>query len=242
MNNKIHPTAIISEKAIIGSNVEIGPYSIIEAATIADDVVIHSHVVIKDNVTLNRAVEVFPSALIGKVPKGAGALARQPKYDKKIVIGEECSIGPHAVIYYDVTIDNNTLIGDGASIREQCVIGSYCILGRYVTVNYNAKIGCRTKIMDNTNVTGNCVIGNNVFIGMMVGMANDNLTASGYGNGEHIIGPIIEDNVFIGVGSSLLPAVRIGENAIVAAGSVVTKNVEANTRVAGVPARLFNSR
>lgn len=237
MNNKIHPTAIISEKAIIGNNVEIGAYSVIEAATIADDVVIHSHVVVKDNVTLNRAVEVFPGALIGKVPKGAGALARQPEYDKKIIIGEECSIGPHAVIYYDVTIDNNTLIGDGASIREQCVIGSYCILGRYVTVNYNAKIGCRTKIMDNTNVTGNCVIGNNVFIGMMVGMANDNIIIQGYG--AHVIGPIIEDNVFIGVGVSLLPAVRIGENAIVAAGSVVTKNVEANTKVVGVPARLF---
>lgn len=231
----IHPTAIISENARIGHNVNIGPYAVIGGAVIGDDCVIHPHVVIADGVVLGRAVEVFPGAFIGKEPKGAGALARKLDFEKRIVIGDECSISPHAVVFYDVVVGSNTLLGDGASIREKCRIGSQCIISRYVTVNYNTRIGDRTKIMDNTHITGNAVIGNDVFISLMVGTTNDNAVRAGYG--DHVVGPTIEDGAVIGVGASLLPAVRIGRNSTVAAGAVVTKDVEPDVLVAGAPAR-----
>ncbi|MCX7112890.1 MAG: DapH/DapD/GlmU-related protein [Proteobacteria bacterium] len=235
MTSKIHETAIIHPDAIISNNVIIGPYAVIGKCFIGEECIIHPHVVIADSVSLGARTEVFPGAFIGKEPKGAGALARKPEFDFHIRIGEECSIGPHAVIYYDVEIGSNTLIGDGASIREKCQIGSKCILSRYVTVNYNTKIGDRTKIMDNTHITGNAFIGSDVFISLMVGTTNDNLVRVGYAN--HVSGPTIEDNVVIGVGASLLPAIKIGKGATVAAGSVVTKDVAPNTLVAGVPAR-----
>ena len=75
----------------------------------------------------------------------------------------------HAIIYIFI----GTLIGDGASIREQCRIGDNCIVSRLVTINYNAKIGNRTKIMDNTHITGNMEIGDDVFISV-VATTNDN--------------------------------------------------------------------
>lgn len=231
----IHPTAIISDKAIIGENVEIGPYVIIGESTVGDGSCIHPHVIIADGVSIGRAVEIFPGAFIGKEPKGAGAIARKPVFEKKIMIGDECSIGPHVVIFYDVEIGSNTLLGDGASIREKCKIGSKCILSRYVTVNYSTTIGDRTKIMDSTHITGNSIIGNNVFISTMVGTTNDNNIREGYA--DHIQGPIIEDYVIIGVGASLLPGVRLGNGCTIAAGSVVTKNVEQGVLVKGVPAR-----
>lgn len=235
MSNKIHDTAIVSPKAKLGLNVEIGPFSIVGESEIGDNAIIHSHVVISDGVKIGKAVEIFPGSIIGKEPKGAGALARKPDFCKLVVIGDECSIGPHSVVFYDVTIGKNTLLGDGASIREKCCVGSRCIISRYVTVNYNTKIGDRTKIMDNTHITGNAIIGDDVFISLMVGTTNDNVVRSGYS--DHVIGPTIEDGAVIGVGVSMLPGLIVGKNSTVGAGSVLTKNVQPNTLVAGVPAR-----
>ena len=151
-------------------------------------------------------------------------------------IGANCSLGPHAVIYYDVEIGENTLIGDGASVREQCRIGSNCILSRYVTVNYASTIGNNTKIMDSTHITGKCRIGDNVFISLCVGSTNDNAIGRlGYQE-ERVRGPVIEDGAAVGAGAMLMPAIVIHEGAVVGAGSVVTKDVPARSVVMGSPA------
>jgi UDP-3-O-[3-hydroxymyristoyl] glucosamine N-acyltransferase len=224
-------------KSQLGCNVKIGHgVTIADDVEIGDDVIIHPNVVIYSGVNIGAGTEIFPGAFLGKEPKGAGATARSPDFLKIISIGKNCSIGPNAVIFYDVIIGNNTLLGDGASIREKCRIGSYCILSRYVTVNYASIIGDRTKIMDNSHITGKAVIGNDVFISVMVGTTNDNVIRAGYEE-DRILGPHIEDYVVVGVGASFLPKVKIGTGATVAAGAVVTRDVEAGTLVAGVPAR-----
>ena len=233
----ISPMAVVQTDQI-GERVTIHEFAIVRAdARIGNDVVIHPHVVIEPGVTIGDRVEIFPGAYIGKEPKGAGALARQPVFERAVSIGADTSIGPNAVIFYDVTIGEHTLIGDGASIRERCTIGSYCIVSRYVTINYNTTVGDYTKIMDLTHITGNCRIGNHVFISINVGTTNDNaLGRDGYSD-ENVRGPIIEDGVMIGSGAQLLPAVVVGTGAIVGSGSIVTKNVEAYTLVIGMPAR-----
>jgi len=134
------------------------------------------------------------------------------------------------------------LIGDGASIREKCRIGSRCIISRYVTINYNTRIGDRTKIMDLTHITGNCTIGNDVFISLTVGMTNDNVPGAGVYDEARIKGPIICDDVFIGAGATLLPGIKIGEKAVIGAGAVVTKDVDAGKVVMGVPAKEVKKR
>jgi UDP-3-O-[3-hydroxymyristoyl] glucosamine N-acyltransferase len=235
----IHSTAIIDSEAIIADNVTIGPYAVIGKATVNRGSILHPHCVIADGVETGCNVEVFPGAYIGKEPKGAGALARKPEYERWVKIGDACSIGTNSVIYYDVDIGSNTLIGDSASIREKCRIGDQCVISRCVTVNYATTIGARTKVMDNSHITGNATIGSDVFISTMVGTTNDNLVRHGYA--EHVVGPVIEDRVVVGVGASLLPAVLIGHDAIVAAGSVVTKDVPPKVLVAGVPARFVRA-
>lgn len=226
----------------LGNDIEINEFVVIRSdVIIGDNSIIHPNVVINSGVKIGSNVEIFPGTFIGKEPKGAGATARVPVFERQITVGDNCSIGPNAVIFYDVEIGDNTLLGDGASIREKCRIGSFCILSRYVTVNYNTKIGDRTKIMDLTHVTGNTVIEDNVFISTMVGMTNDNaLGAKGYQE-EKIIGPTIRSRAMIGAGVTLLPATEIGKNSIVGAGAVVSKNVEPNQVVMGVPARFVRS-
>jgi acetyltransferase-like isoleucine patch superfamily enzyme len=236
--NGISKLAVV-ETTDIGENVQICEFSIIRRSVkIGRNVIIHPHVVINSGVYLNDGVEVFPGAVIGKEPKGAGALARIPQFEKRVVVGENSSIGPNAIIYYDVEIGSNTLIGDGASIREQCHIGSLCIISRYVTINYNTIIGDRTKVMDLTHITGNCRIGNDVFVSITVGMTNDNLAgANGYDEAR-IVGPTIHDGAIIGAGATLLPGVAIGKKSIVGAGAVVSRDVPDNSVVMGIPARV----
>jgi len=236
------PLAVV-ETAAIGENVEIGEFAIVRAgAVLGNGVVIHPHAVIAAGVILGDGVEVFPGAFLGREPKGAGATARQPSFERTLKIGAGCSIGPHAVIYYDVEIGEGTLIGDGASIREQCRIGSRCIVSRYVTINYNTSVGDRTKIMDGSHITGNCTLGADVFVSTLVGSTNDNTIGKQGYSAEHVVGPTIRDGAMVGAGAILLPAVVIGERAVVGAGSVVTRDVEPDAVVMGVPARPIRPR
>ena len=233
----ISKTSIVDTKEI-GEGTVIDEFCVIRKNVVLGmNVHIYPHVVISEGCVIGDNTTLYPGTFVGKIPDGAGALARNPLFSKHISIGSNCAIGPNAVIYYDVRIGNNTLVGDGASIREQCSIGSRDIISRYVTVNYNTLIGDGTKIMDGTHITGNARIGNNVFIGMLVSTANDNnLVERTYF--EHDVGPTIEDNVTIGEGALILPGLSLAHGCLIGAGSVVTKDVPKNAVVMGVPARI----
>jgi acetyltransferase-like isoleucine patch superfamily enzyme len=240
---KIERCQMISETAIvkatrIGKDVQIREYAIVrEDVEIGDGVVIHPHVVIEPGVTIGNRVEIFPGAYIGKEPKGAGAMSRSPCFERYVNIGDDCSIGPNAIIFYDVEIGPNTLLGNGASIREKCRIGSRCIIASYVTVNYNTAVGDRTKIMDLTHITGNCRIGSDVFVSVSVGTTNDNSMDRLPFDPTKIHGPIIEDGAALGAGATLIANVRIGKGSIVGAGAVVTRDLPENVLAMGIPAR-----
>lgn len=233
----INHLAVVETKEI-GRNVSIAEFSIVRKnVRIGNDVIIHPHVIIEENVIIGDGTEIFPGTYIGKVPKGAGATARAISFKKEVTIGSNCAIGPNAVIFYDVRIGNNTLIGDGASLREEVTVGNNTLISRYVTINYNTKIGNNTKIMDLCHITGNCEIGDNVFISVLVSTTNDNIVKDRVYEDGRILGPVIEDNATIGASASLLPNIKISNGAFVGVGSVVTKDVEANNLVIGVPAR-----
>lgn len=222
----------------IGSNTVIHEYCVIRSKVkIGNNVTIHPHVTIYGGVEIQDGVEIFHGAVIGKEPKGANILLRKLDYSRKVVIGENSSIGPYSIIYYDVDIGKNCLIGDAAAIREKCKIGAGCIIGRHVSLLYSVTVGAGSKIMTNSHITGNTKIGRNVIISVGVNTANDNnFGEQGY-NKNLIGGPTIADHAKIGVGATILPNIKIGENAMVAAGSVVTKDVKKNSLVMGIPAK-----
>lgn len=233
----IEKSSIIETKQI-GKNVSIGHFVIIHDDTyIGDNVIIHPNVIIESGVIIKEGVEIFPGAYIGKRPNGAGATSRLPTYEKQVIIEKNCSIGSNAVIYYGANIGKNSLIGDYASIRDKVTIGEFCVIGRGVVVNYNSKIGNRTKIMDNSHITGNCEIDEDVFISVSVITTNDNAIGKLEYAEERIIGPKIRKGAALGAGSNILPGVTIGEGAIIAASSVVTRDVPPHMMVAGYPAK-----
>lgn len=225
---KIGRNAVIPDNCVIYDDVEIH-----------DNVVLHNHVVIYPGTIVESGGEIFDNCVLGKLPLAPGCTAK--KYDgiyKKTVIEKDCIICPGVVIYTGTIIKENTLIGDNSSIREDCQIGSYNVIGRNVTVNYETVIGNRTKIMDGTHITGNMYIGNHVFISVLVSSTNDNSMGRETEAVNNLKGPYISDYVTIGAGASILPGVKIGENCIIGAMALVTRDVAANKVVMGVPARV----
>jgi UDP-3-O-[3-hydroxymyristoyl] glucosamine N-acyltransferase len=234
----IHSTAVVTG-AHIDASASVAEFAVVRpGARLGAGVVVHPHAFIGDDTEVGAETEIFHGAVVGKPAARSRALARSVEDAPACRIGERCSIGAHTVIYRGASVGDDSLVGDAASIREQVTVGRNCVIGRHVTVNYNVTIGDHTKIMDHSWLAGNMRIGAGVFISGGVLTANDNrIGADGY-DAALVVGPSIEDGARIGLGALLLPSIVVGRNALVGAGSLVTRDVADGASVRGIPARI----
>lgn len=130
-----------------------------------------------------------------------------------------------------------------------CEIGDETKIGTFVEIQKGAKIGHRCKISSHTFICEGVTIESGVFVGHGVTFINDRypraINAEGQVQTEadwHCQLTVVKQGATIGSGVTLLGGITVGENAIVGAGSVVTKDVPPNTTVAGNPARILNRR
>lgn len=194
--------------------------------------------IIYDNAIYDQDVIFGEFCVIGRMPKPVRSIKKDLILEEnKVIIGSGCVLCPHVVVYAGVHIGQRVLIGDHSSIFCRVTIGNDVLISRNVTVNSDTSIGNGSRIMDNSHVTGRCKIGENVFIGAGVIMANDSFFGR-QGYDEDCYGPSIEDDVCIGSGVTLLPKVKIGKGSVVAAGSVVRKDIPAGKIASGNPARI----
>ena len=154
-------------------------------------------------------------------------------------IGNNCLIGANTVIYIGADIADYVMVADLASIREKTFILEYTIIGRGVTVENNVFIGKRCKLESNCYITAYSDLGDYVFIAPSVVTSNDNYLGRTEERFKHFKGITVKKGGRIGAGAVILPGKVIGEDALVAAGSVVTKDVPARKVVMGVPARVM---
>jgi acetyltransferase-like isoleucine patch superfamily enzyme len=126
-----------------------------------------------------------------------------------------------------------------------CEVGDHTKIGAFVEIQKNAKIGRNCKISSHTFICEGVTIEDDVFIGHGVTFINDLYPRATVPGGElqteadwKVEKTVIKKGSSIGSGATILCNVTVGENAIVGAGSVVTKDVPANAIVAGNPARL----
>lgn len=145
----------------------------------------------------------------------------------------------------------NVSIGKDVRIYEfvnlyGCSIGDYTKIGTFVEIQKNASIGKNCKISSHTFICEGVHIADNVFIGHNVTFINDKYPRSindeGLMQNESdwkVVETFVRRGASIGSSATILCGVTIGENAIIGAGAVVTKDVPANTIAAGVPARVI---
>jgi acetyltransferase-like isoleucine patch superfamily enzyme len=126
-----------------------------------------------------------------------------------------------------------------------CEIGDETKIGAFVEVQKNARIGRRCKISSHTFICEGVTVEDDVFIGHGVTFINDSYpraTTDGRLQTESdwkVERTLVRKGASIGSGATVLCNITIGENAIVGAGSVVTKDVPANSIVAGNPAKIM---
>jgi acetyltransferase-like isoleucine patch superfamily enzyme len=141
----------------------------------------------------------------------------------------------------DVKLGNNVKLSKFINLYG-CTIGDNVKIGAFVEIQKNAFVGNNCKISSHTFICEGVTIEDNVFVGHSVAFINDlypRATTDGQLQTEadwRVEKTLVKKGASIGSGATILAKVTIGENAIVGAGSVVTKDVPPNTIVAGNPA------
>ncbi len=154
-------------------------------------------------------------------------------------MNEFCSIAP------DVKLGKGVRLSKFINLYG-CEIGDETKIGAFVEIQKNAKVGRRCKVSSHTFVCEGVAIEDNVFIGHGVTFINDSYPRATTPEGElqtesdwHVEATIIKRGASIGSGATVLSKVIVGENSIVGAGSVVTRDVPPNVIVAGNPAKIL---
>ena len=127
-----------------------------------------------------------------------------------------------------------------------CTVGDNTKIGTFVEIQKNASVGENCKISSHTFICEGVTIEDNVFIGHGVMFINDSYPRATTGSGAmqteadwKVEATVIKKGASIGSGATILSSITIGENALIGAGSVVTKDVPENAVVAGNPARVL---
>ena len=175
--NNIHPTAIISENALIDPTVTIGPYSIIgDNVKLNANVKIHSHVIIEGITEIGENCEIHPFAVIGsKTPD-----RKYKGEESRLIIGKNTILREHVTIHPGTAAGKMlTKIGDNCLIMGCCHVAHDCIVGDNVVIVNNAGLAGHVEVGDNVIIGGLSgihqfvKIGNNAIIGFMAAVDSD---------------------------------------------------------------------
>jgi UDP-2-acetamido-3-amino-2,3-dideoxy-glucuronate N-acetyltransferase len=198
-----------------------------------------AHVVVHDGTVLAAGVEVGDNAVLGRRPRlslhssAAGELG-------PLRVEPDARIGAGSVVLAGAHIGREAILGDQSFVRERSVIGAGSVIGRGSAIDNDVTIGERVRVQTNVYLPSSTVVEDDVFIGPGVTAANDH-TMARRGPDEPMPGPTLRRACRIGGGALLLPGVEIGEEAFIAAGAVVTRDVPPRAVVMGVPARVVGS-
>lgn len=234
-------TATIDPGATLGPGTTVG-----EGVMIAAGVVIGSncrighHVVIHADTKVGNDVRIDDQATLGKLPMRAANSATTKEQElPPLSVGDLCIVGTGVVLYRGATIDAKVLMADLCTVRENVSVGRGTIVGRGVTIENFCAVGRYCKLESECYLTAYSTLEDRVFVAPGVVTSNDNFVGRTAERFKHFKGVTVRQGGRIGAGSVILPGIEIGADALVAAGSVVTRDVPARTIVRGAPARTW---
>jgi acetyltransferase-like isoleucine patch superfamily enzyme len=187
----------------------------------------------KKNLVIGKNSKIDSTARIGIVsPRVAN------NKDTKLKIGDNAIIRSNTVVYCGSIIGDNLETGHNVVIREENIIGDNFKVWNNTVVDYGCKIGNNVKIHSNCYIAQYTTIEDEVFIAPGVIISNDPHPGCKFYK-DCMRGPTIKKGAKIGCNVTLLPFIIIGENSLIGAGSVVTRDIPANSVAYGNPAKVY---
>ena len=153
---------------------------------------------------------------------------------KPTVIGNNCIIRTGTVIYTDVRLGSYVRTGHNAIIREEVTVGDYSVIGTGVIIDGKTSVGSKVSIQSRAYIPWKTTIEDHVFLGPNCILTNDKYVMR---TPYELKGPTIRRGASVGAGAIIMPGLEVGEEAVIGAGAVVTRDVPPKTIVFGVPAK-----
>jgi acetyltransferase-like isoleucine patch superfamily enzyme len=207
-----------------------------EGVAVPEDAHIGGNVIIHAGTVLGPGVRLQDGAVLGK-PVALGARSTAPRTEGEATeLGAGSTVCAGAVVVAGARVGERVVIGDQAHVRERALIGDESVVGRGSQVDLDVTVGARVRIQTGCYLTGNSVVEDDVFVAPGVMTTNDRHITR-HGPDYELEGVALRRACRIGGGAVLLPGVEVAEEALVAAGAVVTRDVPPRAVVMGVPAR-----
>ena len=207
-----------------------------EDVRVGEGVRFGAHVVVHTGSIIGAGCVIEDHAVLGKRPRLAKGSSAHGAVGR-LELNERVSVGAGAVVLAGASIGEEVIIGVQSFVRERSSIGAGTLIGRGSVVDNDVSLGARASLQANVYLTAFSVVEDDVFIGPGAITTNDDSMAR-HGPQAPLRGPVLRRACRIGAGALLRPGVEIGEEAVVAAGALVTRDVPARAVVMGAPARV----
>jgi acetyltransferase-like isoleucine patch superfamily enzyme len=222
-----------------GDGVVLAPFAVVgDGAVLGDGVRIGAHAVIHAGTVLGAGAEVQDHAVLGKAPKLARHSRASTQAPPPLEVGDGAVVCCGAIVFAGARLGAGAIVGDQAFVRERAVLGAGTVVGRGTAIDNDVRVGDRVRIQTDVYITANSVIEDDVFVGPGVLTTNDS-TMARHDADHPVVGCTLRRACRVGGAAVLVPGVVVGEEAFVAAGAVVTRDVPPRGVVMGVPARVL---
>lgn len=229
---------MLGEGVSIGEGVELGAHVVIhDRVAIGAGTSIGSHVVIHAGTVVGQRCVIEDGAVLGKRPKLARGSSAAGRQVEDLQVGSAVTICSGAVLLAGARIGDQAILGDQSFVRERSLVGEGSVVGRGSVVDNDVTIGARVRVQTNVYLTAFTLIEDDVFVGPGASTTNDD-TMSRHGPEMPLRGATLRRACRIGGSTVLTPGVEVGEEAFLAAGAVLTRDLPPRAVAMGVPARV----